>query len=382
MRTAVKIALYLFFFLIPFMAVSFYFNGKFRQSEFYEITNYYKKNANQYNLIFLGDSRTYTGIQPKLIDQRLKTTSLNIATFANWIPTQYPQIEEIISSIPKETIVVWSIGYNNFHRVADWRWAHNSVYFIGLHNIAYYIKIGFPVRVIINHLWKTSSLKEGLTWVKQGYFYEFSTSLKQNKFSEKTTTKALKKTNPYAKNYIIDGKKMSLYQIEASLEKDPFTSKFTEVVDGSDITSLVVHTKRGNYVRIELLPDYFREKQLEWWNKNRRPKEAYKPEDCYWKLFVAILDLFQKNNIKLIVNEIEEAPFHYNEKGFYTEGQAFSNEKVRPYVESRGIPYIRADFSQLDDSDYFDYNHLNSKGGHKYAELLSNKLYKTIMNFR
>ena len=46
-------------------------------------------------------------------------------------------------------------------------------------------------------------------------------------------------------------------------------------------------------------------------------------------------------------------------------------EKVRAEAERRGIPYIRADFSQLGDEYYRDYNHLNERGVMRYAKMLA-----------
>jgi hypothetical protein len=40
-------------------------------------------------------------------------------------------------------------------------------------------------------------------------------------------------------------------------------------------------------------------------------------------------------------------------------------------VEGHGLRYVRADFNRYADSDYFDYNHLNSRGIEKYTSELA-----------
>ena len=73
----------------------------------------------------------------------------------------------------------------------------------------------------------------------------------------------------------------------------------------------------------------------------------------------------------MIVNEIEEAPYVY---GSPENRQAFREvmrTSVRPRVESRGIPYLTTDLDQLQNDDYFDYNHLNSSGVAKYTPMLA-----------
>lgn len=378
MKKFIKIFLYSVFFIIPFLLIDFYFDGKFIQSDLKHITNFYKKNSNQYNMLFVGDSRTYCGIHPHLMDARLKRHSINIASFAHWFPTQYPQIEEVLPFIPKNTVVVWSIGHQNFHKIADWRWAHNSAYFIGYRNIIKYITMGIPVRVIINHLWRSSSFGKGLIWVKRNYIMTLNRIMQPVRALKKPDANKKRLTSPYAKfkKYNTDQEAVNLVK---KWFRSPLKLRSEKNIDDGRLTAVTIKTKMGDYIRIELMPDYFRDKQREWWKKNNNVNEKYKLDNSFWDLFVATLDLFQKNNIKVIVNEIEEAPFFYDKKGFYTEGQDFLREKVRPYVEARGISYIRADFSQLDNSDYFDYNHLNSKGGQKYADLLSNEIYKTLI---
>ena len=138
--------------------------------------------------------------------------------------------------------------------------------------------------------------------------------------------------------------------------------------DSGHITSAEIETARGNYIRVELDSAFFREKQ----RRNTRllsQQESFAPDRSYWNTFVAILDLFQSRGVRLIVNEMVEAPNNYANPHEREVAHAFMNT-VRAEVERRSIPYVRADFDRLTDSDYFDYNHLNSVGIAKYDDML------------
>ena len=49
---------------------------------------WYAGHRNDYDLVFLGDSRTYCGVHAERIDALLGTNSINLAAFSNWLPTQ------------------------------------------------------------------------------------------------------------------------------------------------------------------------------------------------------------------------------------------------------------------------------------------------------
>jgi hypothetical protein len=93
-----------------------------------------------------------------------------------------------------------------------------------------------------------------------------------------------------------------------------------------------------------------------------------------WSTFIEILDIFAAHNVRLIVNELEEAPFIYGNPLVREKFRTALREHVRLEVERRGFSYITTDLDQLSDEDYFDYNHMNSKGIAKYTPLLAHRL--------
>jgi hypothetical protein len=72
--------------------------------------NYYLKHPADYSVIFLGDGHTYCAMHPEIIEQYVpQMYGLNLSSFANWFPTQFSMLHDIVAKIPKKTIVVWSV---------------------------------------------------------------------------------------------------------------------------------------------------------------------------------------------------------------------------------------------------------------------------------
>jgi len=76
--------------------------------------NYYARAARDYDMVFLGDSRTFCDFHPEILDSVLGTHSFNLGHWTNWFPTQYAQANDLLRTMPSDTVVVWSIGFQNF----------------------------------------------------------------------------------------------------------------------------------------------------------------------------------------------------------------------------------------------------------------------------
>ena len=66
----------------------------------------YRQRALQYDLLFVGDSRTYCAMHPEQIDPLLGTRSVNLAFWAHWFPSQYPAAQDILEAAPAGTCIV------------------------------------------------------------------------------------------------------------------------------------------------------------------------------------------------------------------------------------------------------------------------------------
>jgi hypothetical protein len=160
----------------------------------------------------------------------------------------------------------------------------------------------------------------------------------------------------------------------AAWQAHPESVLVRTVQDGAQVTSLEVYERGGNYVRVELEPQYFRERQRHVSTEaDRLIGGRFSADPEYWQNFLGIVELFEQSGVHLIVNEVEEAPYFYASEPGSEAYRAFMRE-IRTFFERRGIPYLRADWESFTDADYFDHNHLNSIGVEKYAPQLASAL--------
>jgi hypothetical protein len=129
--------------------------------------------------------------------------------------------------------------------------------------------------------------------------------------------------------------------------------------------------------------EYFRGKQREYFLKlggTLSDEEARLwpvpiiPDPAYWRLFLEMLDLFKNGNVRLIVLELEEAPHVYRNPIVRERYREIIWNTVRPTIEKYGFQFMRLPLDQLQDADYFDWNHLNSEGVEKLTPMLAQAL--------
>ena len=336
---------------------------------------YYKKHLKDFNLVFIGDSRTYCAMDSAAIDKLLATKSINLSSWAHWFGTQYPQIKELVPLIPKDTTIIWSIGHQNFHDIHS---EVNSKYPIKLSLVPDYLSAGFSWAEIKSNVIDTALSKSALGYLpgasifSQAKHKRYKLESWLNSDLNKVPTKKLKEQK-YSISHKQRNEKHAVALAELYRTK-PDTQHVQFKRESGLITSLEVIKRRGSYVRVEIEKDFFREKQKEQALNEASEVDPRKlPDKKYWSLFKKILKEFKDNKIKLIVNEIEEAPFVYQTDVRKAQFDKFM-EQVKSEVSSQGIPYIKIDFTKLKTDDYFDYNHLNQKGINKYLPLLSSEL--------
>lgn len=334
---------------------------------------WYKQNAGRFDVVFLGDSRTFCGIQPELIDPLLGVRSINLAQFANWLPTQYPLIRDLVGSIPPGTTVVWSVGHQNFL-------AANSiqrVYPIDWRTALQYLAWRVPTAGLFDNVAHYNPLLR--LWSDRG-------SIRQRWTEILHSDAPLNLPSLFPAAHAATFRPMGTGTAQSPLEgeatvrsryaQDPHVQSIFTVSDRGQINSVVLYLMGGGYYRIELDPDYFRRKQQEFAPPPMSDAQAAatalpEPDPGLMRLFDAILDQFAAHHVALVVNEIEEAPFMYANPIMRLKWREFMDQLIRPRVEARHFTYIRPDTASLRDDDYFDYNHLNSSGSELYAAALS-----------
>jgi len=318
---------------------------------------YFLKNKSKYNLAFIGDSRTYCGMDPSIFDSIAQTKSINLAVFAFWLPSQYCYFKDFIPQMDTSVTLVWTIGAQNFLRVNT----VNDTYPISIANYIELMKMGFKSSMIsgncIKHLPLTYFLSQ-----REKFYNGLNTRckilLKKYSLGKNEPTSSTKKNIPQER-VISD---YSFYKIIKSIP----------VYDNGKLTSYANLRAGGNYIRFETDSQYFRKKQMELGVRFKDNKK-FIPDEEYYICFLAILDLMKKYHVKLIINEIEEAPFVYKNEKVRNKHRDFMKE-VEHITLKYGFKYSRINFDTLQNWHYFDYNHLNSKGVLIYNTLLAKDL--------
>jgi hypothetical protein len=345
---------------------------------------WYLKHRRDFDLIFIGDSRTYCGIHPGLIDPQLHTRSISLGQFSDWFPTQWPMIQDIAPLIPTGTTVVWSIGELNFNSDISVQ----RVYPIGW------------ARALQLRAWGVDP--PGLA--DNALFYSPATCLLADRARARTL---LFKFVSDPKEFLSmcafdfylhwwtppDPEPRPISQITDRRAKGPFEFawangqwtmdsriEYSDLVRSEDgsVNSAVLFTKRGGYYRIELVPSFFRGKQKEMSRPLSDSQVAAspppQPDPAFWRLFDATLAEFKRYHVKLIVNEMAQAPFVWGNPILKRRNEIMMRTMVAQEVEKFGFKYVHVDFDKLTNEDYFDYNHLNSRGIAKFTPMLVEQL--------
>lgn len=326
---------------------------------------WYKLHVSDYNLLFLGDSKTYCGIHPELLDPLLHTSSLNLAIFAHWFPTQLRLVQDIAPSIPKGTTVVWSIGAVNFHQSTGVQ----RIYPVGLGNALRYLAWGLSSAGLADNVLYFNPASYFLTRrgdIRHGFVDFLRRPLETSIFGV-AQAKAQE-----AESITISDEEVR--RLRETYLRNPDVADVAIVKDEGKSTSLTIFFRRGSYYRVELDAAYFRRKQREFTSLSFVPQT----DPAMWRIFEEILRTFKDNNINVIVNDMEDAPFNYH--GNQAAFRKFMRDTVQKKAAEFGFPYVYVDFDKLGDEDYFDYNHLNSRGAKTFIPMLADQLRPYLQN--
>ncbi len=276
-------------------------------------------------------------------------------------------MSDLIPVVPAGTTVVWSVGHQNFHPVNE---RVHAAYPIGVSRIPQYLSLGYSLDSLKDNLVFFGPATTLLGWMPQ-IRRRLDQTLERSVL-DRTTAGDAGPERPDA-----------LPELMTRLRNDPATASLEVLTDQGRVTSVAVTKTNGAYERVELVPEYFREKQREnaltAQNGLRDLPADFLPAGEYWNTFLAILDLCREYDVRLVVNEVEEAPYVYLTPERKERWRRFMRETVEQEVTARGFPYVRVDFDRLSDADYFDFNHLNQDGIRKYSLLLADRL-RPILN--
>jgi len=392
--------------LIPLLALNAFLDRRqMRPSEFPLAdslrvkTQYYREHPKDFDLLLFGDSRTYCNMQPHLLDPLLGTRSVNLGTWGHYFATQLGQLEAIADAIPEGTTVLWSIGHRNFQPVdrllwwdvfpavqqepfpADGAWWLDK-YPIGLKNAPRFLWWGYPWHAVKRNVMRYCPL--GAVF-QQAQTYRFTWNRRRENpvaaLDFFVTAQAETAPTPPPETPPAPGPHAATVPAELErLRANPDTARAGVMSEEGHPTSVAVYTRQGSYYRVELDRAFFRGRQqdlIEAIEAGRRPgaeAAVFEPSPPLWRNFLAILDCFQAHGLRVVVNEMEEAPFIYEAWGGRGVLRQFMRERVEPVVRERGIPYVRVDFDTLRDQDYFDFDHLNQVGLVRFTPMLADAL--------
>lgn len=327
---------------------------------------FYATHAEDYNLIFVGDSRTYCAMHPDLIDAELGSKSINLAHWAHWFPTQYSHFQDLLPMVPEGTIIVWSVGHQNFKPVHK---EIGTVYPLRTQNLPTYLNWGYRLNDVTNNLLFFHPVTNVIGWMPR----------LRNKLDQ-CIDRPLWSTSATSSN--LATVETDLQTLLARYQNDEQIARLEVMRHQGQPTSIALFKQNGAYARVEIDHQFFRKKQNLAHGRQAHiaagEQAEFVPAEEYWRTFLAILDLCKQHNVQLIVSEIEEAPHQYPTAEHKVYFREFMRTRVQQTVEAKGFPYIRADFDQLTDEDYFDYNHLNSRGIEHFTPLLAKQLRTVI----
>lgn len=315
-----------------------------------------------YNLLFMGDSRTYCDIHPVFMDPLLGTRSLSLSHFTHWLPTQYSMVREMVAAIPKGTVVVWSIGHQNLVPSVGM----GEVYPVGWGNALRYQYWGVPNKGLLKNLMDFTPLLA--LFQKRA---DLRKSLLDQMEKPLPAPWGLIAGNAWAAWPPTPNIPVGMPQAEwpdtllRQYENDPRVIAVEPGSHEGKYNSVVLRFKGGSYFRIEIDHAFFRAKQAEMAaqpmsEEQARQYTAFHLDEGYLRLLDETLDLYRQAGLRVIVNELEEAPHMYPHPLVRAKWRQLMRDVVQPRAEARGFAYIWTDLDALTSEDYFDYNHMKS----------------------
>lgn len=309
---------------------------------------YYIEHRDDYDALFLGDSRTLCGMHPDFIDPAWGRTSYNLSHWATWMPTQYALIHDVVESIPPGTVVVWSVGHKNFERQEL-----KAVYPFRWRDIPFLARAGYPVGELLNVQLSFSPLS-ALVGRRIEFFEKIqawmATPLVSPAMAVPTDTSAPARPQEQGVAYI-----------------EPWHD------DKGRLVSEGLYKTNGAMARREIIPSYYRAIQARRESENRSIEHLnYNP--AAMAVFRRALDEFRRAGVNVIINEMEEAPYTYKDEATRRAYRDSFRAHIAPVIKEYGFTFVTSDGIAPRNDDYFDYNHLNEAGAKRYDAALARKL--------
>ncbi len=299
----------------------------------------YRQSPQEYDWLIIGDSRAFCAFQPDQLAEYGVKNAVNLAHWGVWMPAQYAILRDILPHVPPGATLIWSIGSIGF-QTGDIL----PNYPLGWGNLPVLLQAGFlPGQMAENLL---------LTLPPLGVV--------ANRIALRERGDALLERPILTRDAQSDEGDVAQTGLPA-----PLVGRVELFRDQGRLVSRGIFKTNGAYLRQEVDGAFYRTRQ------HAQSVPPYRPDPAYVALFGQILDMVQASGVRMIVNELEEAPWSYGSLQQRQAVRDWMRTEIRPQVEARGFAYVRVDFDQLGDTDYFDHNHLNSRGAERFNRLIA-----------
>lgn len=282
---------------------------------------YELQNAEKIDVLFLGGSHIFYGINPEITDKEWAVESFDASTVSQKPIDSYYLLQDILKNGTELSVVVLDANYISFQRLGN--------IYEGTFPVLQYIK-----STSVKGEYAYKALKD------ISYMFDDVSVMLRYKENWKDMKKVLK--NIYGKVFDQDYR---MHRVRPKGQEE--------------------YRGKGYIYSERRLADY-EYRQLPWTEKNRLPEsEAY---------FDRLIEECRKNDLKVILVSVPIHKEYTNREPFYRDVVKFFSEKA----EEHAIPYYNFqsmyDEIGLQDEDFIDVQHLNGKGAQKFTVFLCEML--------
>ncbi len=329
-----------------------------------EKLDFYKSHKSQFSALFIGDSRTLCALHPDELEVYWDRQGFTLAHWANWMATQYAVLGDVVDEIPQDTVIVWSIGADNFGLSPI-----ESIYPVGLKRAPYLLHLGYPAGEVFSNV--LSYLPFTFIVGQRIRLFNFSQTL-----MDKPLARLMRPAKEPTHRDIVtkqDNQQEILSRFRTQSGVGYIRPWYGE---NGELVSVAQYKTNGAALRTELVPEYYRERQTLY--NEGGIAQTVKFDHATLQLFEKMLSMMKERGLSVIVNEMELAPHRYESQEDHRKTQEILRAKIVPIVESYGFDYVHVDYTKFTDEDYFDYNHMNAKGVKKFSADLGPKLKEIL----
>ena len=330
-----------------------------------------------YRVVFIGDSRTFTDIQPRVVGPLIGRPTYNMATFGLWMPVQYLEFQEVFPHVPQDTVLVWSLSHHNFAPIGD-RWWIPGQYKFGLLDAAEYLMDGYPPERILREYEESPFSPVDLVVKKRRELTaQFDDAVWKHSEPPQAAAAAPAASTPPAN--------IEAARLMDELKQDKNITYIAPASKDGIVNSIEVVRSDGGYDRIVVDPAYFKNQQSKLFPQRSGGSTncTFVANDVYMRTFYKILDLVAKYRLRLVVNYIEDAPGNWQSDAERQCAKQFMVDKIVPILTSRGIAFMGPDlYPRIGFSNdyYFDESHLATEGASIYSKMFATDLKNLLTN--